>query len=71
MLKTTSVYFEVINDDIFIRPLRDTTGVLNEFAKNTKPEMSIMEMKNITLEEAVNEKTDKKSSCYQCHNKVR
>lgn len=61
-LQATSVYFEVINDDIVIRPVKDAAGSLREFAKNAKPGMSIREMKNMAWEEAVNEKTDKNPS---------
>ena len=61
-LQATSVYFEVINDDIVIRPVKDAAGSLSEFAKNAKPGMSIREMKNMAWEEAVNEKTDKNPS---------
>ena len=61
-LQATSVYFEVINDDIVIRPVKDAAGSLCEFAKNAKTGMSIQEMKNMAWEEAVNEKTDKNPS---------
>ncbi len=61
-LQTTSVYFEVVNDDIVIRPVKDAAGSLSKFAKNAKPGMSIQEMKNMAWEEAVNEKTDKNPS---------
>ena len=31
-LKATAVYFEVVNDEVVVRPVRDAAGSLSEYA---------------------------------------
>jgi AbrB family looped-hinge helix DNA binding protein len=61
-LKTNTVYFEVINDTVVVKAVRDAAGSLSDYAKNAKPGVSMKQMKDRAWEEAVREKTRKKSS---------
>ena len=61
-LKATAVYFEVVNDEVVLRAVRDAAGSLSNYAKNVKPGISIKQMKDRAWEEAVHEKTSKKSA---------
>ncbi len=61
-LNATSVYFKVINDEVVVRAVRDAAGSLSEFGRNAKSGMSIEQMKDRAWEEAVHEKTSKKSA---------
>lgn len=61
-LKTMTVYFEVVNDAVVVKPVRDAAGSLSEYAGNVKPGMSMKQMKERAWEGAVHEKTGKKSS---------
>jgi AbrB family looped-hinge helix DNA binding protein len=61
-LKATAVYFEVINEDIMVRAVRDAAGSLSKYAGNVNPGVSIKQMKDQAWEEAVHEKADKKSA---------
>ena len=58
-LNASSVYFEVENNCIILKPVRDAAGSLNEYAKNAKPGLSIKQMKEKAWEEAVSEKAGK------------
>ena len=61
-LKTNTVYFEVEDDTVIVKPVRDAAGSLSAYAKNAKPGMEMKQMKDKAWEEAVREKTGKKSS---------
>ena len=61
-LNATSVYFEVVNGEVIVRPVRDAAGSLSEYAKNVKPGLSIKQMKDRAWEEAVHEKASKDSA---------
>jgi AbrB family looped-hinge helix DNA binding protein len=61
-LRATAVYFEVVNDEVVVRAVRDAAGSLSEYARNVKPGVSIKQMKERAWEEAVHEKTGKKSA---------
>jgi AbrB family looped-hinge helix DNA binding protein len=61
-LKANAVYFEVENDTVMVRPVRDAAGSLREYAGNVKLGVSMKQMKDKAWEEAVREKTGKKSS---------
>ncbi len=61
-LKATAVYFEVVNDEVVIRAVKDAAGALGEYAKNAQPGSSMKERKDRAWEEAVHEKTGKKSA---------
>jgi antitoxin PrlF len=61
-LKANSVYFEVEDDTVLLKPVRDAAGSLSEYAGNVKPGVSMKEMKDRAWEVAVREKTGKKSS---------
>ena len=61
-LKANSVYFEVEDDTVMVKPVRDAAGSLSEYAGNVKPGVSMRQMKDRAWEVAVREKTGKKSS---------
>jgi AbrB family looped-hinge helix DNA binding protein len=61
-LKATAVYFEVIDDEVVVRAVRDAAGSLSEYAGNAKPDVSMKQMKDRAWEEAVHEKAGKKSA---------
>lgn len=61
-LKTNAVYFEVANDVVIVKPVRDAAGSLSEYARNAQPGRSMKQMKGRAWEVAVREKTGKKSS---------
>ena len=61
-LKANAVYFEIENDIVMVRPVRDAAGSLREYAKNVKSGVSMKQMKDKAWEAAVREKTGKKSS---------
>lgn len=61
-LKANSVYFEVEDDTVMLKPVRDAAGSLSEYAGNVKPGVSMRQMKDRAWEVAVREKTGKKSS---------
>lgn len=61
-LKANAVYFEVEDDIVMVKPVRDAAGSLREFARNVKPGASLRQMKDKAWEVAVREKTGKKSA---------
>ena len=61
-LKSNTVYFEVEDDIVMVRPVRDTAGSLSEYAGNVKPGVSMKKMKDRAWEVVAREKTGKKSS---------
>jgi len=61
-LKANAVYFEVEDDMVMVKPVRDAAGSLREYAKNVKPGVSMKQMKDRAWEVAVREKTGKKST---------
>lgn len=61
-LRATEVYFEVVNDEVVVRPVRDAAGSLGEYAGNVEPGVSMGQMKDKAWEEAVHEKAHKKSA---------
>ncbi len=61
-LKATAVYFEVIDDEVVVRAVRDAAGSLSEYAGNAKPDVSMKRMEDRAWEEAVHEKAGKKSA---------
>jgi AbrB family looped-hinge helix DNA binding protein len=61
-LNATSVYFKVVNDEIVVRAVRDAAGSLSEYGRNAKPDISIEQMRDRAWEEAISEKTSKKSA---------
>jgi AbrB family looped-hinge helix DNA binding protein len=62
ILKTNSVYFEIENNNIVVRPVRDAAGSLSEYAKNVSAGTPFEKIKEKAWEDAVREKTSKKSS---------
>ena len=62
MLNANSVYFEVQDDTVIVKPVRDAAGSLSEYAGNVKPGVTMRQMKDRAWEVAVREKTSKKSS---------
>ncbi len=61
-LKANSVYFEVEDDTVMVKPVRDAAGSLREYAGNGKPGVPMKQMKDRAWEVAVREKTGKKPS---------
>lgn len=61
-LKANAVYFEVEDEIVMVKPVRDAAGSLREYAGNVKPGVSMKQMKDRAWEAAVREKTGKKSS---------
>ena len=61
-LKANTVYFEVEDDIVMVKPVRDAAGSLREFAGNVKPGASMRQMKDKAWEVAVREKIGKKST---------
>ncbi|MDO8282769.1 MAG: AbrB/MazE/SpoVT family DNA-binding domain-containing protein [Thermodesulfovibrionia bacterium] len=61
-LKATSVYFEIVDDTVVVKAVKDAGGSLSEYAKNVKTGISVKEMKDRAWEVAVREKAGKKSS---------
>ena len=61
-LNATSVYFEVVNDEVVVRPVRDAAGSLSEYAGKVTPDLSIKQMKDRAWKEAVHEKASKSSA---------
>lgn len=61
-LKANAVYFEVKDDIVMVKPVRNAAGSLREYAGNVKPGVSMKQMKDKAWEAAVREKTGKKSS---------
>ena len=60
-LKANAVYFEVKDDIVMVKPVRDAAGSLREFAGAVKRGVSIKHMKEKAWEEAIRDKTGKKS----------
>ncbi len=61
-LKAKVVYFEVENDIVMMKPVRDVAGSLSGYAGNVKTGGSMKQIKDRAWEAAVREKTAKKSS---------
>lgn len=61
-LKANAVYFEVEDDTVMVKPVRDAAGSLCEYGRNVKPGASMRQVKEKAWEAAVREKTGKKSS---------
>jgi AbrB family looped-hinge helix DNA binding protein len=61
-LKAAAVYFEVVDDDVVVRAVRDAAGSLSKYAGNVKQGLSIDKIKDKAWEEAVHEKTGAKSA---------
>ncbi len=61
-LKANAVYFEVEDDIVMVKPVRNAAGSLSEYAGNVKPGASMKQMKDKAWEVAVREKTGRKSS---------
>jgi AbrB family looped-hinge helix DNA binding protein len=55
-LGTASVFFEVVNEDVMIRPVKDASGSLNKYVRNVKKSTSIRQMKEKSWEDVVQEK---------------
>ena len=61
-LNANSVYFEVEDDTVMVKPVRDAAASLSEYAGNVKPGVTMRQMKDRAWGVAVREKTGKKSS---------
>lgn len=61
-LRATVVYFEVIDDVVVVRPVRDAAGCLSEYADNVNRDTSMKQRKDKAWEEAVHDKDTSKSA---------
>lgn len=61
-LRASAVYFEVENDRVMVKPVRDVAGALHEYAGNVKPGVSMKGVRDKAWEEAIREKIGKKPS---------
>ena len=61
-LKTSTIYFDVVDGTIIVKEVRDAAGSLHEYAKNVEPGTSMKQIKERAWEVASREKTGKKSS---------
>ena len=61
-LKSNTVYFEIEDDTVMVKPVRDAAGSLNEYAGNVQLGASMRRMKDKAWEVAVHEKISRKSS---------
>lgn len=61
-LNTNTIYFDVENDTVVVKPVRDAAGSLREYAGNVEPGIPMKQMKDKAWEEAVREKSGQKSS---------
>ena len=59
-LKASAVYFEIVDDTVVVKAVKDAAGSLSEYAKNVKPGTSMKKIKETAWEEAVREKARKK-----------
>jgi AbrB family looped-hinge helix DNA binding protein len=62
ILKANAVYFEVEDDAVMVKPIRDAAGSLREYAGKVKSGVSMKQMKNEAWKAAIREKAGKKSS---------
>jgi AbrB family looped-hinge helix DNA binding protein len=54
-LKSSAVYFEVRDDVVIMKPVRDAAGSLSEYARNVRRHESMKQMKQRAWEEVVRE----------------
>lgn len=59
ILKTNTVFFEVVDNTVVVKAVRDAAGALSEYAKNVKPGTPMKKIKEAAWEEAVREKARK------------
>jgi AbrB family looped-hinge helix DNA binding protein len=59
-LNADFVYFEMKDDIVLVKPVRDAAGALREYAENVKPGVPIREKRNKAWVQAIREKTGKK-----------
>ena len=61
-LHASAVYFEIVDDTVVVRPVKNVAGVLREYAGNVKTGTSMKKIKDRAWEVAIREKREKKSS---------
>lgn len=61
-LKSSTIYFDVVDDTIMVKAVKDAGGSLQDYAKNVKPGTSMKQIKETAWEVAAREKAGKKSS---------
>ena len=61
-LDTSTIYFDVVDDTIMVKAVRDAAGSLHQYAKNVKLGTSMKEIKERAWEVAAREKAGKKTS---------
>ena len=55
-LGTSSVYFELIDGNVVVRPLKDAAGSLSAYARNVDPPAQMNELEEKAWKEAIYEK---------------
>jgi AbrB family looped-hinge helix DNA binding protein len=61
-LKTSTIYFDIVDDTIMVKAVRDAAGSLHAYAKNVKPGTPMKQIKEKAWEAVAHEKARKKSS---------
>lgn len=61
-LKTSTIYFDVVDDTIMVKAVRDAAGSLHQYAENVKAGTPMKEIKERAWEVAAREKARKKTS---------
>jgi AbrB family looped-hinge helix DNA binding protein len=61
-LRTSTIYFDVVDDTIMVKAVRDAAGSLHAYAKNVKPGTPMKQIKEKAWEVAAYEKARKKPS---------
>jgi AbrB family looped-hinge helix DNA binding protein len=61
-LNANTIYFDVVDDVVTVKAVKDVAGSLNRYAKNVTPGTSMKQIKETAWEVATHEKAGKKSS---------
>jgi len=61
-LKTSTIYFDVTDDTIMVKAVRDAAGSLHAYAKNVEPGMRMKQIKEKAWAAVTHEKDRKKPS---------
>jgi AbrB family looped-hinge helix DNA binding protein len=61
-LRASTIYFDIVDDTIMVKAVRDVAGSLQPYAKNVKPGTPMKQIKEKAWEAVAHEKVSKKSS---------
>ena len=62
-LKTSTIYFDVVDDVVTVKAVKDVAGSLNRYAKNVTPGTSMLQIKEKAWEVATHEKAGERAGC--------